>query len=59
MSNAYELTLKFIEVLGDIDSLLDLKAKSPKHMSIIYDDKIDRKEAEMLEIKHKLQNMRI
>lgn len=59
MNNAYELTLKFIEVLGDIDSLLDQKRKAPKYMSKVYDDKIDRKEAQMLEIKHKLQDIRV
>lgn len=59
MTNAYELTLKFIETLGDIDSLLDKRSKDSKTKAKIYDDEIDRKECQMLEIKHKLQDLKL
>ena len=60
MTTAYDLTRRFLEVMNDIDTLLDRRAKESDHRRIkVFNQEIDRKECEMFEIKHKLQNIEI
>ena len=46
--------------MNDIDTLLDRRAKESDPRRIkVFNQEIDRKECEMFEIKHKLQNIEI
>lgn len=58
--NAYDLTRQFIEVLGDIDALLEKKAKvlSPDKDKLL-DDKITILENKMFDIKNKLKDTEV
>lgn len=58
--NCYELTLKYIRVLGDIDRAIDKKsrAKTPKEDELL-DKEITRLELNMMDIKHQLRNTEV
>lgn len=58
--NAYDLTKRFIETLGDIDEALEEKAnaKTPDE-DRLYDEKITVLENKMFDIKNKLKSTQI
>lgn len=56
--NAYDLTLEFVSVIGDIDTLLNKKMKANNIDEIErFDKEIDSKEARLFEIKNMLKRM--
>lgn len=59
-TTAYELALKFVITMGDIDTLLDEKSKvlTIEEKERI-DKEIDRKEVELFELKNKLKSMEV
>ena len=59
-TTAYELALKFVITMGDIDTLLDEKSKvltieEKERM----DKEIDRKEVELFDLKNKLKSIEV
>lgn len=59
-TTAYDLAIKFVITMGDIDTLLDEKSKAENiaEMERI-DKKIDRKEIELFELKNKLKSIEV
>ncbi len=56
--NAYDLTLEFVSVIGDIDTLLNKKMKAKNVFEIErLDREIDIKESRLFEIKNMLKRM--
>ena len=59
-TSAYDLTLKIISIMGDIDSLLDEKSKTYDISDRERLDKeIDRKEAELFDLKNILKKVEL
>ena len=59
-TTVYDLVLKFITTMGDIDNLLDKKSKAANIAEKERIDKeIDRKELELFELKNKLKSMEV
>ena len=60
LTNIYDLTLKIIPIMGDIDSLLDEKSKTYDISDRERLDKeIDRKEAELFDLKNILKKVEL
>lgn len=59
-TTAYDLAIKFVITMGDIDTLLDEKSKA-EHISDKerIDKEIDRKEVELFELKNKLKSIEV
>ena len=59
-TTAYDLAIKFVITMGDIDTLLDKKSKvlTIEEKERI-DKEIDRKEVELFELKNKLKSMEV
>lgn len=59
-TSAYDLTLKIISIMGDIDSLLDEKSKTSNIADRERLDKeIDRKEVELFDLKNILKKVEL
>lgn len=59
-TSAYDLTLKIISIMGDIDSLLDEKSKTSNISDRERLDKeIDRKEVELFDLKNILKKLEL
>ena len=59
-TSAYDLTLKIISIMGDIDSLLDKKSKTSNIADRERLDKeIDRKEVELFDLKNILKKVEL
>ena len=59
-TSAYDLTLKIISIMGDIDSLLDEKSKTSNIADRERLDKeIDRKEVELFDLKNILKKLEL
>ena len=60
MLNCYDLVLKYIQVLGDIDRAVEKKSKaSTIEEDELLDKEITQLEIEMIGIKNKLKNTKI
>lgn len=58
--NAWEISLKIISLMGDIDTLVDQKSKECRpDVDMLLSRQIDDKELEMFELKNKLKNINI
>ena len=59
-TTAYDLALKFVITMGDIDTLLDEKSKALTNGEKERIDKeIDRKEVELFELKNILKSIEV
>lgn len=59
-TTAYDLALKFVITMGDIDTLLDEKSKSLTiEEKERIDKEIDRRELELFDLKNKLKSMEV
>lgn len=59
-TTAYDLAIKFVITMGDIDALLDEKSKAENISEKERIDKeIDRKEVELFELKNKLKSIEV
>lgn len=59
-TTAYDLAIKFVITMGDIDTLLDEKSKNENIVEKERIDKeIDRKEVELFELKNILKSIEV
>lgn len=59
-TTAYDLALKFVITMGDIDILLDEKSKALTiEEKERMDKEIDRKEVELFDLKNKLKSIEV
>lgn len=59
-TTAYDLAIKFVITMGDIDTFLDEKSKAANIAEKERIDKeIDRKEVELFDLKNKLKSIEV
>lgn len=59
-TTAYDLAIKFVITMGDIDTLLDEKSKAANiEEKERIDKEIDRKEVELFDLKNKLKSIEV
>lgn len=59
-TTAYDLALKFVITMGDIDTLLDEKSKALTiEEKERIDKEIDRREVELFDLKNKLKSIEV
>ena len=59
-TTAYDLALKFVITMGDIDTLLNEKSKAlTSGEKERIDKEIDRREVELFELKNKLKSIEV